>query len=155
MNEPRASDLVTSKIRLVKALGAGGMGSVWLADHLALHIQVVVKFIAEELARNKEAIARFEREAAAAAQVKSPHVVQILDHGVSDAGMPFIVMELLEGRDLGTHIEKYGRVPVEDVAEIVAQSRGRSRARTSAASSIATSSRTTSSCATWAAARSS
>jgi serine/threonine-protein kinase len=97
------------------------MGSVWLADHLALHTQVVVKFIAEGLASNKEAIARFEREAAAAAQVKSPHVVQILDHGVSDAGSPFIVMELLEGRDLATHVEKFGRIPVDDVGEIVAQ----------------------------------
>jgi eukaryotic-like serine/threonine-protein kinase len=121
LSEPRADDLVTSKIRLVKPLGAGGMGSVWLADHLALHTHVVVKFMVEGLAKNKEAIARFEREAAAAAQVKSPHVVQILDHGVSDDGAPFIVMELLEGRDLSSHIEKFGRIPVKDVAEIVAQ----------------------------------
>ncbi len=121
LSEPHAGDLVTPKIRLVKPLGAGGMGSVWLADHLALHVQVVVKFIAEALAKNKDAILRFEREAAAAAQVKSPHVVQILDHGVSDDGTPFIVMELLEGRDLAAHLEKFGRVPLEDVGEIVAQ----------------------------------
>ena len=92
LSEPHAGDLVTPKLRLVKPLGAGGMGSVWLADHLALHVQVVVKFIAEALAKNKDAIARFEREAAAAAQVKSPHVVQILDHGIGDDGTPFIVM---------------------------------------------------------------
>ncbi len=121
MEEPRAGDLVTSKLRLVRPLGAGGMGSVWLADHLALHTQVVVKFIATTLQTNKEAIARFEREAASASQVKSPHVVQILDHGVSDASMPFIVMELLEGRDLAAHLEEFGRLPVEDTSEIVAQ----------------------------------
>ena len=121
MEEPRAGDLVTSKLRLVRPLGAGGMGSVWLADHLALHTQVVVKFIATNLQTNKDAIARFEREAAAASQVKSPHVVQILDHGVSDSGMPFIVMELLEGRDLAAYLEEFGRLPVEDVSEIVAQ----------------------------------
>jgi serine/threonine protein kinase len=129
LSEPRANDLVTQKIRLVRPLGAGGMGSVWLADHLALHTQVVVKFIAEALATNKEVLGRFEREAAAASQVKSPHVVQILDHGVSDAGRPFMVMELLEGHDLSTHIEKLGRLPLTDVAEIVAQlSRALSRA---------------------------
>ena len=121
MEEPLAGDLVTSKVRLVRPLGAGGMGSVWLADHLALHTQVVVKFIATSLQTNKDAIARFEREAAAASQVKSPHVVQILDHGVSDSNVPFIVMELLEGRDLAAHLEEFGRLPVEDVSEIVAQ----------------------------------
>jgi serine/threonine-protein kinase len=121
LEEPRAGDLVTSKLRLVRPLGAGGMGSVWLADHLALHTQVVVKFIATTLQTNKEAIARFEREAASASQVKSPHVVQILDHGVSESGAPFIVMELLEGRDLAEHLEKFGRADVDAVSEIVAQ----------------------------------
>ena len=121
MEEPREGDLVTSKLRLVRPLGAGGMGSVWLVDHLALHTQVVVKFIATNLQTNKDAISRFEREAASASQVKSPHVVQILDHGVSDAGMPFIVMELLEGRDLAAHLEEFGRIPVDDASEIVAQ----------------------------------
>ncbi len=120
-NEPEGGDLVTAKIRLVKPLGAGGMGSVWLADHEALHTQVVVKFIAADLAKNKDALARFEREAAAASQVKSPHVVQVLDHGLTEDGVPFIVMELLEGRDLAAHLEKFGRLRVEDVGEIVAQ----------------------------------
>ena len=121
MKQPTEGELVTPKIRLVRPLGAGGMGSVWLADHLALHTQVVVKFISAELANHKEAIARFEREAAAAAQVKSPHVVQILDHGVTDEGTAFIVMELLEGRDLAVHLEKFGRMTVGEVAEVVAQ----------------------------------
>ena len=121
MEEPSAGDLVTSKVRLVRPLGAGGMGSVWLADHLALHTQVVVKFIATNLQTNKDAISRFEREAAAASQVKSPHVVQILDHGISDSRVPFIVMELLEGRDLAAYLEEFGRVSVDDASEIVAQ----------------------------------
>jgi len=121
VKQPTEGELVTPKIRLVRPLGAGGMGSVWLADHLALHTQVVVKFISAELANHKEAIARFEREAAAASQVKSPHVVQILDHGVTDEGTPFIVMELLEGRDLAVHLEKFGRMTVGEVAEVVAQ----------------------------------
>ncbi len=120
-NQLTAGLMVTPKLRLVRPLGAGGMGSVWLAEHLALHTQVVVKFIADELADNSEAIARFEREAAAASQVKSPHVVQMLDHGVMEDGIPFIVMELLEGQDLAGRLEAHGRMPVREVSAVVTQ----------------------------------
>jgi serine/threonine protein kinase len=92
--------LVTQSVRLVRPLGAGGMGSVWIADHLTLRTQVVVKFMTTELATDPASVARFSREAAAASQVKSPHVVQMFDHGVTTDGVPFIVMELLEGCDL-------------------------------------------------------
>ena len=77
------------------------MGSVWIAEHATLHTQVVVKFMHGELARNADSLLRFSREAAAAANVKSPHVVQVLDHGVTPDGDAFIAMELLEGHDLG------------------------------------------------------
>jgi eukaryotic-like serine/threonine-protein kinase len=97
------------------------MGSVWVAEHLGLHTQVVVKFIADELVKNPDAIARFTREAAAASQVKSPHVVQTLDHGVRDDGIPFIVMEHLEGHDLSTEIERHGKLDKEAVLTIVTQ----------------------------------
>ncbi len=128
MAEPCEGQLVTSNIRLTRPLGAGGMGAVWLAEHLALHTQVVVKFISEDLAKSADAVARFKREAAAASQVKSPHVVQTLDHGVREDGMPFIVMEYLEGHDLAEHIEAHGKLPKEDVVAIVAQL-GRALAR--------------------------
>lgn len=112
--------MVTPSVRLVSPLGVGGMGSVWLADHLTLKTHVVVKFIAEELARDAGALARFAREAAAASQVKSPHVVHMIDHGVTD-GLPYIVMEHLDGHDLGAHIEAHGAMKPEAVAEIVTQ----------------------------------
>jgi len=113
--------MVTPAVRLTRPLGEGGMGSVWVADHLALRTQVVVKFIAEDLAKHPEALARFSREAAMAAQVKSPHVVQTFDHGVTDDGRPYIVMELLEGRDLATRLETAGRMAPADVVHVVAQ----------------------------------
>jgi hypothetical protein len=75
--------MVTPSVKLVRPLGEGGMGAVWVADHLALRTQVVVKFIASGLKSSKEAQDRFSREAAAASQVKSPHVVQTFDHGVT------------------------------------------------------------------------
>ena len=103
--EAHAGMMVTPSVKLVRPLGEGGMGAVWVADHLALRTQVVVKFIAKGLKDSKEATERFSREAAAAAQVKSPHVVQTFDHGFTNDGIPYIVMELLEGRDLGEFLE--------------------------------------------------
>ena len=95
MSEPSTGMMVTSNVRLLRPLGEGGMGSVWVAEHLSLRTNVVVKFMAADLAKSAEALARFSREAAAASQVKSPHVVQMFDHGVLDSGAPYIVMELL------------------------------------------------------------
>jgi serine/threonine-protein kinase len=113
--------MVTPSVRLARRLGVGGMGSVWLADHNTLKTSVVVKFIANELSQDEQALSRFAREAAAASQVKSPHVVKMLDHGVSSDGTPYIVMEHLEGHDLGAHIEKYGRMDSTAVVEVINQ----------------------------------
>jgi serine/threonine protein kinase len=112
-----AGMLVTPSVRLVTPLSAGGMAAVWVADHLTLHTRVVVKFMSTELASNEEARARFSREAAASAAVKSPHVVQVFDHGIID-GAPFIVMELLEGEDLRVRLAR-GVVPLVEVEAII------------------------------------
>jgi serine/threonine-protein kinase len=113
--------MVTSNVRLVRPLGEGGMGRVWVAEHLSLRTNVVVKFMSRDLADSPEAIARFSREAAAASQVKSPHVVQMLDHGVGEAGAPYIVMELLEGKDLEQYLRVHGVLATREVVGIVAQ----------------------------------
>src|SRR4051794_27978500 len=100
VDQPRATLAagmqVTPSVRLVSPLGAGGMGAVWLADHTGLSTRVVVKFMLAELDASAGARARFKREAEAASQVKSPHVVQTFDYGVTAEGVPFIVMEHLE-----------------------------------------------------------
>lgn len=116
-----SGELVTSSIRLIRELGQGGMGSVWLAEHLRLRVQVVIKFIASEHLASAEAVSRFEREASLAAQAKSPHVVQVFDHGVADNGLPYIAMELLEGEDLGARIQRSGRIPPEVFADWLSQ----------------------------------
>ena len=96
------------------------MGSVWHATHLGLDIPCAVKFIEGEIAQLAEAQARFEREAKAAARSRSPHVVQILDHGVFE-GTPYIAMELLDGEDFGKRLQRIGRMPPNDVLRIVGQ----------------------------------
>jgi serine/threonine-protein kinase len=96
------------------------MGSVWIAEHLALHSLVAVKLIEPRVASNPETIARFIREARAAAALRSPHVVQILDHGIDD-GTPYIVMEMLEGESLAQRLERKGRLSAEETARILMQ----------------------------------
>ena len=112
---------VTPNVRLVRPLGEGGMGSVWVAEHLALGTEVAVKFLHGDYASDPAARARFSREAAASAQVKSSHVVRVYDHGLTDSQVPFIVMELLEGTDLAKRIEAEHRIGPDDVVSIVAQ----------------------------------
>ena len=95
--------VVADRYRLARMIGRGGMGSVWQAQHLGLDVACAIKFIEGELANVAEAHDRFKREANAAAKLRSPHVVQIMDHGVWQ-GMPYIAMELLDGHDLGKEI---------------------------------------------------
>lgn len=97
------------------------MGRVWVAEHLGLHTQVVVKLMAEEMEARPDGAERFAREAAACAAIKSPHVVQIFDHGLTAAGVPYIVMELLEGKDLGAYLAEKGRMEPALVLALVTQ----------------------------------
>lgn len=108
-------------VRLVKKLGEGGMGSVWVADHLALRTQVAVKFLAPHMAQDAAAAARFRREATAAARVKSPHIVQIFDHGMSADFGPYIVMELLDGETISDFVRRHGQLSPSSTVEIVGQ----------------------------------
>jgi serine/threonine-protein kinase len=114
-------EMLTPTIRLERSLGAGGMGRVWLAEHLALRTRVVVKLLSEALAENRDAIARFSREATAASMVRSAHVVEIFDHGVTADGAPYIVMEHLEGEDLADHLHARHVLAPGRVAVIVRQ----------------------------------
>ncbi|WP_437311929.1 serine/threonine-protein kinase [Sorangium sp. So ce388] len=113
--------MVTPALRLVRILRRGGMGSIWVADRLSLKAQVAVKFMSPELAEDPGYVERFRREAVAAAQITSPHVAQVLDHGLTSEGMPYIAMELLRGEDLRARIRRLGPLPLPEVARIVTQ----------------------------------
>ncbi len=94
------------------------MGSVWVARHLELDVEVAVKLISWVQALKPVMVERFKREARAAAQIRSPHVVQILDYGVHD-GVPYMAMELLAGEDLAEHLEARGRITPKRILEII------------------------------------
>ncbi|HYQ18301.1 MAG TPA: serine/threonine-protein kinase, partial [Polyangiaceae bacterium] len=97
------------------------MGSVWEGTHTTLGTQVAVKFIDAEYAESPEARNRFESEARAAARLRSKHVVEVYDHGVTDDGRPFIVMEYLRGEALDSRLDKVGRMTAKETARIVMQ----------------------------------
>ena len=97
------------------------MGSVWLADHLGLQSQVAVKFMSPAVADDETSIQRFRQEAKAAAEIRSPHVVQVFDHGTTDDGQLFIVMEFLEGESLGRRIRRAGPLAPRECARVIGQ----------------------------------
>jgi serine/threonine-protein kinase len=97
------------------------MGSVWEGIHTSLGTRVAVKFIETEHAASTEARSRFENEARAAAKLRSKHVVQVYDHGLSSDGRPFIVMEFLAGEPLDRRLDRVGRLPPADTARIIHQ----------------------------------
>jgi serine/threonine-protein kinase len=115
-----AGQVLNQRYRLIRPLGQGSQASVWVAEHLALSTQVAVKLIDSELAKKEEALERFRYEATAAAQLRSAHVVQILDHGV-EGDQPFIVMELLDGEDLFQRLERRRRLSLQETSKIVTQ----------------------------------
>jgi serine/threonine protein kinase len=104
---------------LVRCVGRGGMGSVWEARHTSLGTPVAIKFVEGEL--DDEARRRFENEARAAAALQTSHVIRVFDHGVSDEGKPYIVMELLAGESLESRLARVGRLSIADTARILAQ----------------------------------
>jgi serine/threonine-protein kinase len=97
------------------------MGSVWEGRHQSLGTRVAIKFIDAEHASNDEARARFETEARAAATIVSKHAIQIFDHGLTEDGRPYIVMELLSGEALDKRLDRLGAITLVETARILQQ----------------------------------
>jgi serine/threonine-protein kinase len=112
---------------LEEELGAGGMGEVWKAKHRLLARTAAVKLIQPEVLgstsdRGTEVILkRFEREAQATAALRSPHTIELYDFGVSRDGALYYVMELLDGLDLYSLVNRYGRQPAGRIAMLLRQ----------------------------------
>ncbi|WP_437635296.1 protein kinase domain-containing protein [Sorangium sp. So ce854] len=111
--------VLVGRYRLIRPLSSGSMGTVWRADDLTLGSPVAIKMLGPLYAKDEAVRARFYQEAQAAAALRSPNVVQILDHGV-DNEVPFIAMELLEGEDLSHRIQRVGPLSPADTARIFA-----------------------------------
>ena len=117
---PEVGCIVANRFELVRELGRGSMGAVWLANHLTLDVPCAVKFMAGEATRDPSYAARFELEARAIAKLTSPNVVRVLDYDVYE-GMPFIAMECLQGEDLGARLQRVGRLDAATTYRIISQ----------------------------------
>jgi serine/threonine-protein kinase len=113
-------DVVGDKFRIERVLGRGGMGTVVVATHIGLDQQVAIKLLHDELAGNPIIVERFLREARAAARLQSDHACKVTDVGQLATGVPYIVMELLEGEDLGKLVDR-GPVASTTAADHVLQ----------------------------------
>ena len=107
--------IVNGKYRIVRVLGDGGMGSVYEAVHAVLGTRVAIKVLHPELARRTGLVERFLQEARVAAQIRSPHVVQVTDVDRTPDGQAYIVMELLEGEPLSAVLDRQRKLPVKIV----------------------------------------
>jgi serine/threonine-protein kinase len=110
---------ISGRFRIDRLLGRGSMGAVWLARHLTLDVDVAVKFIDAAFRNELDHRTRFVHEAQSAARISSPHVVSVLDFG-EDGGRLYIAMEYLVGEDLGSLLDRGGRVSLDVTARIVA-----------------------------------
>jgi serine/threonine protein kinase len=114
--------LLNGKYRIDSVLGEGGVGMVYSAQHIELDERVALKFLKAESLATPGLVGRFAREAKAAVSIKSEHVARILDVGTVDGtGAPFIVMEYLEGMDVGAALQLHGVFSVSNVAEYALQ----------------------------------
>jgi eukaryotic-like serine/threonine-protein kinase len=113
----------SSRYRLEQRLGGGGMGEVFIATDTRLDKPVALKLLKESLAivENTDLRERFERECSICAGLKSPHIVQVTDYGVTSEGYPFYVMEYLQGQTLGELLGHQPRLPVDRSCNIMTQ----------------------------------
>jgi serine/threonine-protein kinase len=119
--ENHVGRLIGGKLRMEQLVGAGGMGVVYRATHLGLRMPVAVKVLQAGLQRDLEFCRRFQEEALAASRLDHPNLTRVLDFGQEPDGLVYIAMEFLDGTDLGTLLDRDGRLPLPRIVEIMSQ----------------------------------
>jgi serine/threonine-protein kinase len=121
MSESRSLPETIGSYRVVRALGAGGHGRVYLGQHPVIGSKVAIKVLLPEIASHHETVERFIQEARASSQIDSPHLPRYFDFGTTADGLPYAVMEYFEGETLGARLARVGTLSVAETAQIVAQ----------------------------------
>jgi serine/threonine-protein kinase len=107
--------------RVLSLLGEGGMGAVYLAEHPGIGRRVAVKVLHKQYSGDEQLLGRLLNEARAANAIRHPNIIEILDSGMRQDGVPYLVMELLEGESLGQRLRGTGRLPIRDAIEFTLQ----------------------------------
>jgi hypothetical protein len=118
---PTTGEVISGKYLLGRRLGEGGMGVVYEATHLRLRQRLAIKFLRPDIGGSEELLARFEREAWITAQLRSVHTARIIDVDRLPTGLPYIVLEYLEGYDLEAEVLNAGPLPIAEAVDIVMQ----------------------------------
>jgi serine/threonine-protein kinase len=114
-------DILAGKYKVERILGKGGMGVVVAARHMMLGERMAIKLLLPHARQSEELVARFLREGRAAARIRSEHVARVFDVGTLATSEPYLVMEYIEGNDLGATLRERGRLPAPEVCEYVLQ----------------------------------
>ena len=120
LGDPLIGSVLGDRYRVVSRIGMGGMGAVYLAQHITLKRDLAVKVLLPEFGGKEEFVRRFEREAESASRLAHPHIIAVTDFGRTTDGLLFLVMEYLDGRSLSSLIRE-GPLPVTRAVTIVRQ----------------------------------
>lgn len=120
-DDPLVGKVICERYRVIKKLGEGGMGAVYLAEHVFIEKKVALKVLAPELARKAELTARFLQEAKSASRIGHENVIDISDFGQSPEGFVFFAMEFLQGQDLGQVVRAEGAMTWRRARPIIVQ----------------------------------
>jgi len=114
-------EILNGEYRIVQRIGTGGMGSVYKAEQPGMNRLVAIKILHPKLTNRQDLASRFRREARAMAQLTHPNTVKVFNYGELEDGSLYIVMEMLEGRNLNRAVKRGGPLPVERAVPILIQ----------------------------------
>ena len=121
VQDPYIGMMLNDRYRIIKKLGAGGMGAVYLAEHVMIERRVAIKILSQDFASKPDLVQRFIQEARAAARIGHENIVEVHDFGETASGSVFFTMEFLEGHDLAHAIQQSGPLPAQRIRHIVGQ----------------------------------
>lgn len=121
VKEPKAGDIFAGRYEILGVIGDGGMGKVYKARHSLMKRLVAIKMLLPHLVQNAAALKRFTQEAQAASALKHPHILYVHDFGISEDGIPYLVMDFLEGVNLSSLLQEQGFLPEKRAVNIFLQ----------------------------------